>query len=182
MDLEDLTIAVPDRLFAAAESLHVQGTYDVGKLQAGPDTYTFEQPVAWEADITNTGEALLVAGVAKGRAKVACSRCLEDAFYDLEGNVEGYFLIPGEDGQLPDEDDEQDFEVLGSDQIIDFEPLICSALLLEVPVLPLCKDDCKGLCFTCGANLNEGPCGCQSQEDAVDEMNPFAVLKNLKFD
>jgi uncharacterized protein len=44
----------------------------------------------------------------------------------------------------------------------------------------LCEEDCKGLCPTCGADLNEGPCACDSSDD-IDPDNPFAVLRNLKF-
>ena len=59
-------------------------------------------------------------------------------------------------------------------------PLIVAALLLEVPLVPLCDDDCKGLCPQCGANLNEGPCGC-SRDEADVEASPFAALKNFDF-
>ena len=46
--------------------------------------------------------------------------------------------------------------------------------------MPLCRDDCQGLCTACGANLNEGPCGCEpAAADDVDAANPFAVLKGL---
>ena len=58
-----------------------------------------------------------------------------------------------------------------------------AALLLEIPLIPLCDDDCKGLCSTCGANLNEGPCGCAPGDDADFEMakNPFAALAGFEF-
>ncbi|MCQ5072305.1 YceD family protein, partial [Adlercreutzia sp. DFI.6.23] len=59
-------------------------------------------------------------------------------------------------------------------------PLILAALLLEVPLVPLCDDDCKGLCPQCGANLDEGPCGC-SRDEADVEASPFAALKNFDF-
>jgi len=43
---------------------------------------------------------------------------------------------------------------------IDMEPLVREALLLDLPLAPLCSPDCAGLCPTCGADLNLGPCGC----------------------
>ena len=52
--------------------------------------------------------------------------------------------------------------------------------MYATPFVILCKEDCKGLCPTCGADLNEGPCACDSSDD-IDPDNPFAVLKNLKF-
>ncbi len=48
-------------------------------------------------------------------------------------------------------------------------------LLLEVPLVPLCKVDCSGLCATCGADLNTGPCECDAPVDPR-----FAVLAKLK--
>ena len=57
-------------------------------------------------------------------------------------------------------------------------PLIQAAIVLDVPIIPLCTDDCKGLCTTCGANLNEGPCGCQHEND-VNPNSPFAALQGL---
>lgn len=48
---------------------------------------------------------------------------------------------------------------LSGDQL-DLEPLARDAVLLELPLAPLCREGCRGLCPTCGANLNEGSCGC----------------------
>ena len=44
---------------------------------------------------------------------------------------------------------------------LDLRPLVRDALLLELPVAPLCRDDCRGLCPRCGADLNSGPCDCR---------------------
>ena len=60
-----------------------------------------------------------------------------------------------------------EFDFLPDNRKIDLVPLIVAALLLEVPLVPLCDDDCKGLCPQCGANLNEGPCGCSRDEADV---------------
>mgnify|MGYP000337985405 CR=1 FL=1 len=77
--------------------------------------------------------------------------------------------------------DEDEFDVLPADKVIDLEPLITAALLLEFPLIPLCDEECKGLCPQCGANLNEGPCGCEPAADDDDDMppNPFAALKDF---
>ena len=56
-----------------------------------------------------------------------------------------------------DSDLEETYPLHG-DQI-DLEPLARDAVLLELPLTPLCAEDCQGLCSTCGANRNEGDCG-----------------------
>ena len=183
-----IPIKVPSELFALAESSHFDGEYDLGTLQIGPDDYTFSDAVTWQVDVTNTGSALLVAGTVSGTATCACSRCLEDVSYAFAGDIEGYFII-GEQAQIEDDDEdelgEDEFEALPADHVIDLLPLIEAALIVDAPVMPLCKEDCAGLCPTCGANLNEGPCGCgvdEGLEEFERAANPFSVLADFKFD
>ena len=184
MTMTDCTtrIRIPERLFAPAETERFEGTCELPVLKAGPDLYSFAEPLAWAVDVTNTGDAILVSGTVEGQAATACGRCLADAAFDLMGEVEGYFVIGTED-QASDLD-EDECDVLPDDRTIDLLPLIQAALLLELPLLPLCQDDCQGLCPTCGQNLNEGPCDC-APADAGEEpapQGPFAKLADLKLD
>lgn len=181
--MESIRIEIPNELFAPAESSHFEGDAKLEVLKAGPDLYSFAEPLAWQVEITNTGDAFLVMGTVEGEAVTSCARCLEDVRMPFVGEIEGYFLINEGDFEKPEDIDEEEFEVLGDDNAIDMMPLITAALLLEVPLVPLCDDECKGMCLSCGANLNEGDCGCaEAQEDEVSDENPFAALKGLKFD
>lgn len=184
----DTSIKIPAELFATAESSHFEGTIDVPELQAGPDTYRFDGPLPWSADVTNTGSAFLVTGTVSATGTVACSRCLEPVHCDLSGDIEGYFLLDSEEAEAFEDDEdapgEDEFAVLPADHIIDLEPLILAALLVEAPQLPLCDEDCKGLCPQCGANLNEGECDCGEDGDAAAfaaAANPFSVLADFDF-
>lgn len=183
--MEPLSIEVPAQLFAPAESLSFSGEYQLDRLEQGVDTYTFGSPLTWEVTVSNTGGALLVTGIVSGSAQTSCVRCLEPAEYSLEGEVEGYYLIPDSDVQLTDEEKEE-YELLGEDHVIDLAPLLVAALSLELPYTPLCDDACKGLCAGCGANLNTEECSCckPAGGEGADEFrpNPFAVLRNIKFD
>ncbi len=188
--MADSFIKIPAELFALAESSHFEGVLDLPVLEVGPDDLRFDEPIQWSVDVTNTGAALLVAGTATGSAVCACSRCLEDVVYDLEGDIEGYFLMgeqdaPGYDDEDDDAPGEDEFDVLPDDHIIDMEPLIKAALMVDAPAQPLCRDDCAGLCPSCGANLNEGDCGCGGDEAVEDfnrQSNPFAALADFKFE
>ncbi len=181
--MEATRIPIPSELFAPAESSHFEGTYAVPVVKAGPDLYDFAEPLAWQVDVTNTGDALLVTGTVEGEAKTSCARCVDEFSFPVTGEVEGYFLI-GADREAPEDMDDDEFDVLPDDNVIDLEPLLRAALLLEFPLVPLCDEECKGLCPTCGANLNDGPCGCAPAEDAGDDAppNPFAVLKDFPFE
>ena len=176
-------IQIPNELFAPAESLHFEGVLDLGELQAGPDPYSFLAPITWSAEISNVGDALLVTGFAQGSARTLCSRCLVDTDYELFGELEGYFIIEKESG-APSDMEADEFEYLGDDSIIDMEPIIIAALLMDVPMQPLCSDDCKGLCPVCGCNLNTETCSCTALGDdqPVAADNPFSVLSDYRFD
>jgi uncharacterized protein len=65
--------------------------------------------------------------------------------------------------------------ILPEDAHIELAPLLREYALLEVPISPICKEDCQGLCAECGQNLNEKDCG--HRPDDAD--SPFAVLKDL---
>jgi uncharacterized protein len=82
-----------------------------------------------------------------------CRRCLATVSGELRaGVVEVFERSP---------DPEQTYALVG-DQL-DLEPLARDAVLLELPLAPLCREDCLGLCPTCGADLNEVVCGCQAE-------------------
>lgn len=177
---DSATIIVPEELLETAETRHFEGTAALDELVAGADAYRLVAPAAWSVDVTNTGGALLVMGRATATAATQCARCLDEVTYDLEGDIEGYFIIGGEDSAAPDDMEGDEFDYLPENRRIDMVPLIVQALLLELPLVPLCDDDCQGLCSHCGANLNEGPCGCGDDEPGDD--GPFAALKGLTFD
>ena len=100
-------ITIPDELFAPAESLSFSGTFLLPELTLGADTYTFEHPLNWNVLVSNTGGSLLVTGIVSGDAVTTCVRCLDPAEYRLEGEVEGYFTIPGSDVELTEEEQEE---------------------------------------------------------------------------
>jgi len=58
---------------------------------------------------------------------------------------------------------------------VDIMDAVLSVLTLELPFAPVHDEQCKGICATCGADLNEGPCGCEP----VLRDSPFAALKGL---
>ena len=93
-----------------------------------------------------------------------CRRCLKEASGTLVAEVREVFEPEPEEGET---------YPLAHDQI-DLEPLAREAVVLELPPAPLCKEDCRGLCAQCGADLNDGPCSCEAPVDprwaALDEL------------
>lgn len=181
-------IEVPESLLMPAESASFSGEFSLDELEAGPDVYTFDGPLSWSCFAQNTGDALLVSGSVSGVAKTACARCLDDFSLTISGDIEAYYLISKASAKPEDMDDDE-FDFLPESHEIDVQPLAVAGMLVELPLVPLCKEDCLGLCAHCGANLNEGPCDCQNaddQDNSDDEfrmsdgrVSPFAVLKDL---
>lgn len=100
-----------------------------------------------------------VSGTLTGHLDMVCSRCLETAHIELD--------IPFEERFKQREEDEADLEddedmILADDDVIELSPHLEEYVTLGVPSAPLCKEDCKGLCQTCGTNLNETACGCDN--------------------
>ncbi|MBL7716177.1 MAG: DUF177 domain-containing protein [Bdellovibrionales bacterium] len=59
---------------------------------------------------------------------------------------------------------------------MDLTQTLSEQVQLEIPLAPLCKEDCKGMCANCGADLNTGRCACAK----IAKNSPFSALKNLK--
>lgn len=118
-----------------------------------------------EIDLTarriGAGSEVLVEGSVSGRVQAACSRCLENTERDVKAGVS----IEYREGPPPERYDdaagEGDADVgWFTAPFIDPGEDLRQLILLEVPAHPLCREDCRGLCPACGANLNEGPCAC----------------------
>ncbi len=121
---------------------------------------------------------ILVRGHLTGELTLACSRCLEPFAAPVEADFD-LLLIPGpwevgaDEEELSPQDLDQDFY---AGENVDLEAIIREQIILMVPLKPLCQEACKGLCPTCGANLNQETCSCP----AAKSDSPFAQLAKLK--
>ena len=88
----------------------------------------------------------------------ACRRCLTEVSGDLSVNVRELYERRGAASVEPAQQEQETYPIDGD--TIDLEPLARDAVLLNLPQAPLCRPDCAGLCPTCGADLNQGACGC----------------------
>jgi uncharacterized protein len=115
-----------------------------------------------------TPQGLLVQGHFSGETAVQCARCLTQFEHRLHWDLTELYAF--NDRSVTDSE-----LMIPDDAHIDLAPLMREYALLEVPISPICKPDCKGLCPVCGENLNEKDCGHRSQQDD----SPFAALKKL---
>ncbi len=99
--------------------------------------------------------------------ELVCTRCLTQWSQPTTVPFETVFR------KVP-EDEDGEYPVLAQGWI-DLEPVVHDEVSLAVPYRPLCRDDCLGLCQTCGTDLNTAPCGGHGDESG----SPFAALKQL---
>jgi len=101
-------------------------------------------------------------GKVEGDMVMPCRRCLTDAKVHVQDESHVIFAEPGSD-----ETDDPDVQVLDErSNIIDLRAMLREQWLLNVPGYAVCRDDCKGICPTCGKDLNEGACDCPATRDA----------------
>ena len=131
----------------------------------------FNEPAVLEATITNTGDGFLLLGHVRAKAAVACSRCLADIEIEVVAPLDTLFA----DSNLLTPDEDQDIVELHSDAV-DIGPSVEAAVRLELPLAPLCEEGCKGICATCGTDLNTSECGCC---DEAAEEGPFSALEGF---
>lgn len=103
-------------------------------------------------------EGVLVSGTAVVELQGQCTRCLEPITYNDTFELQELYYYPGRDAE-----EEALFVV---DDLIDLDPALRDAIVLELPFAPLCRQDCLGLCPECGAQLNADPD--HSHGDPVD--------------
>ncbi|NLL36243.1 MAG: DUF177 domain-containing protein [Fretibacterium sp.] len=111
-----------------------------------------------------------------------CARCLAEASLAIQDDLMYLYhlcdLEWGKDTRLESDEGFLPVEVEFFGRTIDLADQVWETLLLLLPIRLLCKEDCRGLCPECGADLNQGPCGCERQ----DGDPRFAVLGSFIFD
>jgi len=110
------------------------------------------EPVDLDLRLESVTEGVWVSGSASARAVGTCSRCLVDLEQPVATALRDLYVYPGSTTDQTTDDDELPRV---SDDQIDLEPLVRDELVLAMPLVPLCKPDCAGLCPDCGERLEE---------------------------
>lgn len=165
-------------------------SFDIGSLSShaaavdgelGPDDEIWQEgDMRPSGPIRVTGR-LSIAGAGRyyfsgrieGDAASECRRCLADVSEHVAAESHMVFA----DADLEEADDASDvFLVDAGARALDLRPAVREEWLLAAPAFLLCREDCKGLCPKCGADLNEGPCDCppttDDRWDALSQARP----------
>jgi len=156
-----------------------QRTFDVDVDISGIDQdLVLTRPLTGKLRLLRTDSGILATGRLQTEARVPCRRCLEPMIVGVEIELEEEFqpsidIFTG--AAIAPADGEDEVTRIDDHHILDLTEVVRQDLLLAIPTSPLCRPDCRGLCPTCGANLNEEPCDCQREE----EDPRLAALRDL---
>lgn len=157
------------------------------KLKAQIEDFNFfgedislQEPVTLKINVKRIGSKVVTKGVIQTLVRLECSRCLEDFFCHIDEPFTATFFPAEDRPKDPDlELESEDLDVSFYDeQIIDFTELVREQILLAVPMNPVCRLNCRGLCPECGKNLNEGRCTCSGLKGDMR----WSKLKDLKYE
>ncbi|MFH0790761.1 MAG: DUF177 domain-containing protein [Candidatus Omnitrophota bacterium] len=126
------------------EGISLSKSIPAQTLDLETEVVKFRGPIEVEADITKISNVVAAALVLHSTMCLTCSRCLGEFTVDFEKKID------------------LNYQIDKAEQIIDLIPDIREEIIVDYPIKPLCKPDCKGLCVKCGNNLNEGICKCIS--------------------
>ncbi|MCI0548263.1 MAG: DUF177 domain-containing protein [Candidatus Rokubacteria bacterium] len=111
--------------------------------------------------IEKEGEVVLVRGRLDARVPQTCSRCLEPYQVTVSPRIDARF-VPTPAGRQEEHElakDDLETDVYDNDRL-DVSALVETETTLGLPMKPLCREDCRGLCPVCGGNRNHASCGC----------------------
>lgn len=138
---------------------------------------TITKPFKAVMHVEKRGQEVFIKGIVNGEVELQCSRCLKDYNMPIKTLFEiTYHPVEelNKEELLELKRDEMDVDFY-REGLIDTEDIVRDQILLNVPMKPLCSENCRGLCPLCGNDLNEVDCGCEKKE--IDPR--FAVLQSL---
>ncbi|MER6300324.1 DUF177 domain-containing protein [Kitasatospora sp. NPDC001539] len=144
-----------------------------------------KSPIELELRLESVVEGVLVTGTAEAHVEGECVRCLEPVEFDIDVDFQELYYYPESDerhrartagAEDLDEDSEEETYRLEGDYF-DLQPVLRDAVVLALPLQPVCQEDCLGLCSECGARLSDDPA---HHHDAVDPR--WAALQGLSAD
>lgn len=155
-------------------NLHLTDTIDNSVMQP---QYNFQEPVPVHLSLHSDGRTVDIKGKLSSSYTTLCSRCISEA----KQTIDLPFDLIAKPKQNNHDEDDVGFALYKGDDL-DCNQVVEDILVLSLPSYTLCKEDCKGLCPSCGVNLNITQCVCTKAATEPSEVksSPFAKLKDLK--
>jgi uncharacterized protein len=128
------------------EGAVIEDTVLAQDLELDTEDVRFKGPIKVTASLSRITNAVTIGLDLEARIIFVCSRCIEHFDWDFKKHIP------------------LNYSVDKSEHEIDLDPEIREDIIIEYPLKPLCRPDCKGLCLVCGSNLNLKECSCKKGE------------------
>jgi uncharacterized protein len=160
-----------------AEGQDIEGSIEPSELQLDVPGYRLNEPFTFSGHAEKTVDDVYVEGSLRGAVSSECSRCLMNFKMPLDLDFK-IMYVPDEErvGKKVDMIEPDSNLSLYKNDVIDLLREINELVLVSLPLKPICRSDCKGLCPQCGTDLNVSACGCEQSKGP----SPFDKLKDLK--
>jgi len=151
-----------------AEPFHWQETCDVPAASLDRPELQSLSPVSWRGQISFNDPGFLLRGRLGYEQTLTCTRCLKPFVEPVRADLHLLVEVEGPAaGSGEHELHEKDLGVYTvPDEVLETEPMLREQLQLNLPMKPLCRPDCQGLCPRCGADLNLERCDCAPMQDS----------------
>lgn len=136
-----------------------------------PEDAEFEKLISSDIEVNKIGEKFIVKGEIKTVMDLECSRCLEKFKYNINANFK-LIYIKDKISKYGEINKEEMDEITFTEDILNVDDDVRQTIILEIPMKPVCKETCKGLCPNCGKNLNFERCNCK-----IEKKSPFSKIK-----
>ncbi len=166
------------KLYDIKDGISVKGTLDASTFKRPEDSdISFLSPVDYELTIEKTGDSVRIRGPVHARLSLICARCLEQFAFSVASRLD-IELLPRQ--KAPDasevelKTEEMDIYYFEGEEI-DIDPYIFEEIMLNIPLKALCAESCKGICPSCGKNLNIEECRCEKTGATIltEKLNAF---------
>jgi DUF177 domain-containing protein len=191
---EGMDLLTPKIADIAAEGLSLSGEVTAEELGLTEADAIVKVPLAVTVDLAKADALITVTGVVEGTIVRQCVRCLRDYDDPLAFSIRAAYAPEAkaaqrhpkrvdpkkvrfaavEVGEESEEEPDDQYHYQGDH--VELAPMVREHVILAAPMQPLCKEDCAGLCASCGKDLNEGPCHCAVEPPATT----FRVVRSTK--
>ena len=119
--------------------------------------------VVGDVEFLRTDRGIWVTAILDSKVSCTCSRCLEECEQILHMRLEEEFLLQidvSTGSKVKKPEDAEEYLFIGVDHVLDLTEAVRQYAELGIPIKPLCREECAGICLECGTNLNDAPCTC----------------------
>jgi uncharacterized protein len=161
---------------------HIDRRFTPEQLGVVDDAFSVAGPVHLVADVRKDGGKVRLTGRLTATLDVGCSRCLEPFVMPIDAPLDLLFLPASQNGGAEERevaDDDLGVSFYENDTL-DLGEVMREQFYLALPMKPVCREDCRGLCPSCGANRNRETCSCQIEwvDPRMDALRALNVKKS----